>query len=166
MAKGAGESSVAPFAGNTFALRLAHCAYPCKYMYTVTPTRKLLSGWQHPHSHLCLGAGSTQEGLANLYCDTASEPLPKTDALTELDSTFALNSSEPEADAQVASAPAPTPAAAHHSTACHRQIQTAVNRMWDMAANDDEMQQHLLSQVNIWKASSHPSKAQLIQWVH
>ena len=41
-------------------------------------------------------AGSTQEGLANLYSKTASEPLPQTDALTELDSTFALTSSEPE----------------------------------------------------------------------
>ena len=76
-------------------------------------------------------AGSTQEGLANLYSKTAPEPLPQTDALIELDSTFDLTSSEPKAAAQPAPAPAPIPAPAHDSAACHQQIQTAVNRMWD-----------------------------------
>jgi len=54
------------------------------------------------------------------------------------------------AAAQPAPVPAPAsiPAPAHDSTACHQQIQTAVNRMWDMAAGDAEMQQHLLSQIN------------------
>lgn len=47
-------------------------------------------------------AGSSQQGLAHLYSNAASEPLPQTDALTELDSTFALSSSEPEAAAQPA----------------------------------------------------------------
>ena len=40
--------------------------------------------------------------FSHLYSNAASEPLPQTDALTELDSTFALSSSEPEAAAQPA----------------------------------------------------------------
>ncbi len=123
--------------------------YICKHMVKVISVSQGFSGAQIIQA-LGTRAGSTQEGLAHLYSKTASESLPQTDALTELDSTFALTSSEPEAAAQPAPVPAPAsiPAPAHDSTACHQQIQTAVNRMWDMAAGDAEMQQHLLSQIN------------------
>ena len=117
--------------------------YICKHMVKVISVSQGFSGAQIIQA-LGTRAGSTQEGLDNLYSEAASEPLLETDALTQLDSTFALTSSEPEADAQ----PAPVPAPAHDSTACHQQMQTAVNRMWDMAAGDAEMQQHLLSQIN------------------
>ena len=101
---------------------------------------------------LALGtrAGSSQAGLANLHSSTVSQPQSKAHALTELDSIYGLSGSEPEPDtaAKPKPAPAAVPAPLHDSTACHQQIQTAVSRMRDMVADDAEMQQHLLSQVN------------------
>ena len=89
--------------------------YICKHMVKQISVKQGFSGAQIIQA-LRTTVGSTQEGLANLYSEAAFEPPPQTDAFTELDSTFALTSPEPEAAAQPSFAPAPIPAAAHDST--------------------------------------------------
>lgn len=62
-----------------------------------------------------------------------------------------MTSTKPEEEPAAKAAPAAAAAAAvpaHDSAACQQQVQAATNRMWEMVAGSDEMQQHLVSQLN------------------
>ena len=50
---------------------------------------------------------------------------------------------ELEQEAAAAPPPASAPAPFHASAACQHHVQTVVGRMWDMVADNFEMQQHL-----------------------
>ena len=90
--------------------------------------------------------------LYKLHSNTASQAETQLDPLAQLEDTLALTAEEPEQEAATASqlvpALAPVPAPSHDSVACQQQVETAVKRMWDMVADNDEMQQHLVSQLN------------------
>ena len=59
---------------------------------------------------------------------------------------FALTSAEPEQEPAAASVPVPAPG--HDSAACQQQVETTVQRMLGMVANNAELQQHLVSHLN------------------
>ena len=97
-------------------------------------------------------AGTSQAGLSKLHCNASrTQAETSTDALTELEASLALTSTEPEEELAAKAAPAAAAAAAvpaHDSAACQQQVQAATNRMWEMVAGSDELQQHLVSQLN------------------
>ncbi|KAL3137910.1 hypothetical protein ABBQ38_005159 [Trebouxia sp. C0009 RCD-2024] len=92
------------------------------------------------------------QGLDKLHSNTTGQTDTQLDPLAQLEDMLALTDAEPEQEAAAASqlvpASAPVPAPAHDSAACQQQVETAVKRMWDMVADNGEMQQHLVSQLN------------------
>ena len=95
-------------------------------------------------------ADTSMQGLHKLRSNTAAQPQTKVNPLAKLEDMFALTCAEPEQESAAAPLPVPAsaPAPSHDSAACHKQVETAVKRMWDMVADNEEMQQHLVSHQN------------------
>lgn len=127
--------------------------YMCKHVVKVITVSQ---GYTEAQIIQALGtrAGTSLQGLDKLHSIAASQSPAETqlDPLAQLEDTLALTAEEPEQEAAAASqlvpASAPVPAPSHDQVACQQQVETAVKRMWDMVADNDEMQQHLVSQLN------------------
>ena len=121
--------------------------YMCKHVVKVI---SLSQGFPDAQIIQALGtrAGTSMQGLDKLHSNTAAQPQTEVDPLAELEDVFALTCAEPEQEPATAPMSAPAPAPSHDSAACQKQVQTAVKRMWDMVADNEEMQQHLVSHLN------------------
>jgi len=77
-----------------------------------------------------------------LHSKIAAWPHQQLRPLAELNGVLALTSMEQELEQEAAAAPAPAsaPAPSHASTACQHHVQTVVGRMWDMDADNLEVQ--------------------------
>ena len=86
------------------------------------------------------------QGLHKLHSNTASQPQTQVNPLADLEDMFALTSAEPEQEPAAASVPVLAPG--HDSAACQQQVETTVQRMLGMVANNEELQQPLVSHLN------------------
>ena len=125
--------------------------YMCKHVVKVIMVSQGYTGAQIIQA-LGTRAGTSLQGLGKLHSNTASQAETQLDPLAQLEDTLALTAEEPEQEAATASqlvpASAPVPAPSHDSVACQQQVETTVKRMWDMVADNEEMQQHPVSQLN------------------
>ncbi|KAL0019727.1 hypothetical protein WJX77_006121 [Trebouxia sp. C0004] len=127
--------------------------YMCKHMVEVITLNQGHTGAQIIQA-LGTRAGTSMQGLDKLHSNTTAQAETQLDPLAQLEDMLAPTDAEPEQEPAVASqlvpasASAPVPAPSHDSAACQQQVETAVKRMWDMLADNDEMQQHLVSQLN------------------
>ena len=123
--------------------------YMCKHVVKVIGVSQGYSGAQIIQA-LGTRAGTSQAGLSNLHCNLSSQAAASTDALTDLESTFALSKLQPESEVvpKPASKAAIAAIPAHDSAACQQEVQAATQRMWESCGDNSEMQQHLVSQLS------------------
>ncbi|DBA85111.1 TPA: hypothetical protein ACH3X2_005834 [Trebouxia sp. C0005] len=90
------------------------------------------------------------QGLDRLHSTTAAQPQKQLHPLAELEDGHALTSMESEQKA--AAAPATAPASASAPAPAHDSVPAphtdSGGRMWDMVADNPEMQQHMVSQLD------------------